>query len=155
SVTGSVTGTVSNVKYSGSSTVPTNAGTYAITADFTPTDATNYNSLTGASAGSFIIQKATPTLSVTNSPDTYDGSAQAASVSGSVPGTVSNVKYNGSVTVPTNAGTYAITADFTPNDTVNYNSLSGAAAGDFVIQKASLTGTPNAVSKTYDGTTLN
>src|SRR5206468_3975504 len=129
SVSGSVSGTASNVKYNGSSTVPTNMGTYTVTADFTPTDSTDYNSLTDAAAGNFVIQKATPTISVTNSPVTYDGSPQAATVSGSVSGTFSDVKYNGSSTVPTNAGTYAITADFTPSDTTNYDSLSDAAAG--------------------------
>jgi hypothetical protein len=30
------------------------------------------------------------------------------------------VKYNGSATVPTNAATYAVTADFVPTDTTNY-----------------------------------
>ena len=77
-----------------------------------------------------------PTLSVNNSPVTYNGNPQAATVSGSVAGTVSNVKYNGSSSVPTNAATYAVTADFAPTDTKNYNSLTGASAGNFVIQKA-------------------
>lgn len=58
---------------------------------------------------------------------------QAATVVGSVPGVVSNVKYNGSATAPTDAGTYAVTADFIPTDTDNYNSLTGASAGNFVI----------------------
>ncbi len=133
-VSGSVAGVASSVKYNGSSTVPTNADTYAITADFAPTDTTNYNSLTGASAGSFIINKVTPTLSVTNSPVIYNGSPQAAVVSsGSVAGAVSNVLYDGSSTVPVGPGTFAITADFTPTDTTNYNSLTGASAGNFTI----------------------
>ena len=81
---------------------------------------------------------------MTNSPVTYTGSAQAAAVSGSVSGTVSNVKYNGSSTVPTNAGTYAITADFASGD-ANYGNLTGASAGNFVIQRASqtITGLPS------------
>ena len=57
-VFGSVAGTVSNVLYNGSATAPTNVGTYAVTADFAPTDATNFNSLAGASAGNFTIQPA-------------------------------------------------------------------------------------------------
>jgi len=56
---------------------------------------------------------------------------------------VSDVKYNGSATVPTNAGTYVVTADFTPIDTVTYNSLSNAAAGSITINKAALTVTAN------------
>ncbi len=129
-------GSVSNIKYDGSSTAPTNAGTYAVTANFTPTDTTNYNSLTGVSAGNFVIQKANPsvTLSVTNSPVAYDGTPKTATVSSSgTPGSVSNIRYDGSSTEPTDVGTYAITADFTPTDTTNYNDLTNVSAGDFVI----------------------
>jgi hypothetical protein len=53
-----VSGRVSNVLYSGSSTVPSAPGTYAITANFTPSDTTDYNSLTNASAGNFVINQA-------------------------------------------------------------------------------------------------
>ncbi|MCG3147259.1 MAG: hypothetical protein PCFJNLEI_00698 [Verrucomicrobiae bacterium] len=148
-VNGSVPGTVSNVKYDGSATVPTAAGTYAVTADFVPTDNISYTSLTAASAGNFVIQKATPTLSVANSPVTFTGSAQTATVNGSVAGTVSNVKYNGSATAPTAAGTYAVTADFVPTDSANYNSLTGAAAGNFAINLTSLVITALPQSKTY------
>jgi Bacterial Ig-like domain (group 3)/Bacterial Ig-like domain (group 2)/MBG domain len=81
--------------------------------------------------------KSNPTLTVTNSPVTYTGSAQAAQVSASVAGTVSNVRYSGSSTVPSAAGTYAITANFTPTDTTDYNSLTNASAGNFVIQNSS------------------
>lgn len=86
-----------------------------------------------------VASKATPTLSVTNSPVTYDGSAKTASVSGSVAGVVSNRKYNGLATVPINAGTYAITADFIPTDTADFNSLTAASSGNFVINKANQT----------------
>jgi hypothetical protein len=135
-VVGSVPGTVSNVRYSGSTTAPTNAGTYVVTANFVPTDTTNYTSLVNGSAGNFVITKATPTLAVTNSPVTYDGTPKTAVVVGSVPGTVSNIRYNGSATAPTNVGTYAVTADFAPSNTTNYNSLVGASAGNFVIESA-------------------
>jgi hypothetical protein len=149
-VTASVAGSaVSDIKYNGSSTVPTNAGTYAITADFTPSDTSNYSTLNDASAGNFIINKATPTLSVTNSPVTYNGLAQAATVSGSVTGSVTNIKYDGSSTTPTNAKTYAVTADFAPTDATNYNSLTGTTAGNFNISKRAVTVTANAKSKTY------
>jgi hypothetical protein len=154
-VNGSVAGSVSNVKYDGSSTAPTAPGTYAVTADFVPTDSTNYSSLTDASAGNFVINKATPTLSISNSPQTYSGSQIAATVTGSVAGTISNVKYGGSATVPTNAGTYAITANLVPTDGTNYNSLTDASAGNFVINKAAssvtVTGTAP-FSYVYDGT---
>ncbi len=102
--------------------------------------------------GDSAIIKTNPTLSISNSPVTFTGSAQSASVNGSVAGVVSDIKYDGSSTVPTNAGTYAVTADFIPTDTVNYNNLSDASAGNFVINKANSTTTitcPESV--TYNG----
>jgi len=133
--------------------VPTAAGSYTVTADFVPNDGVNFNTLTAAAAGNFVIQKATPTVAVANSPVTYTGSSQPATVNGSVAGTASNVKYNGSATVPTAAGTYAVTADFTPTDSVDYNGLTTATAGSFVIQKAALTVAATGPAKTY-GTAL-
>ncbi len=95
---------------------------------------------------SFIAQT-TPTLAVTNSPVTYNGSAQAAAVSGSVAGTVSNVLYSGSATIPTAAGTYTVTANFAPTDNVHYSSLTNAPAGNFTISQASLAITANNITK--------
>ena len=149
-IIGSVPGAVSNVKYNGSATIPTAAGTYTITADFAPTDTTNFTSLTAVSAGNFIIQPATPTLAVTNSPVTYNGSPQPAIVTGSIPGAVSNVLYNSAATIPTAAGTYAVTADFAPTDTTNFTSLTAVSAGNLTVQPLALIlggGRP------YDGTT--
>ena len=82
-VTGSVSGTVSSVKYNGSATVPTAAGTYTITANFAPTDSTDYTSLTAASAGTFVINTTAPTLttsaatSVATSTATLNGTITA------------------------------------------------------------------------------
>ena len=89
-----------------------------------------------------ITYERVPTVSVKNSPVTYSGTAQAAVVEGSIAGTISDIKYNGSSTVPTNAGTYAVTADFDPTDP-SYNNLNDEPAGNFVIAKAPLTVTAN------------
>jgi hypothetical protein len=132
-VEGSVPGIVSNVKYNGSATEPTDADIYAIMADFIPTDTSNYETLTDVTAGDFVIEKATPTLFVTNSPVNFDGLPHASIVESSVPGSVSNVKYDGYATEPVFPGTYAITTDFTPTDTDNYEILTDASAGDFEI----------------------
>ena len=154
-IQGSVAGTVSNVRYGGSATVPSQAGTYVVTADFSPTDTATYNSVTGAAAGNFVIQKATPTLSITNSPAIYSGNAQpatlaAAGVGGAaLTGSFTNLKYNGSATTPTNTGQYAVTANYVPQDVANYNSLTAASAGTFTINKAAASVTPAAASKTY------
>ena len=99
-----------------------------------------------------VSYKLTPTLSVTNSPVTYNGSPQSATVTASVAGTISDIKYNGSSTVPTNAGTYAVTADFAPTATADYLSLNDASAGNFIINTKPLTITAADQSKTYGDT---
>src|SRR6185503_7857546 len=57
----SVPGAVANILTGGTAT-KTAAGTYAVTADFVPTDTTNYTTLTSLAAGNFVIAKATPTI---------------------------------------------------------------------------------------------
>src|SRR6202030_3995919 len=135
--TSSVAGALANVRTGGAAT-QTTAGTYAVTADFVPTDTTNYTTLTSLAAGTFVITKATPTatLTVSNSPQPYTGVAQAATVTitSSVTGAVANVQTGGAATQK-NAGTYAVTADFVPTDTTNYTTLTSLAAGSFVIHK--------------------
>src|SRR5204863_6981766 len=118
--TSSVPGAVANVLTGGAAT-QTIVGTYAVTADFVPTDTTNYNALSGLSAGNFVIGKATPTatLGVTNSPQIYTGSGQAATVGKigrALRGEGANVLTGGAAT-QTNVGTYAVTADFVPTGT--------------------------------------
>jgi hypothetical protein len=139
-VTGSIAGTVSNIKYNASATVPANAGTYAITADFAPTDSANYNILTAAAAGNLIIDKATPTASITNTPVTFTGSAQTAAVA-CLGGGSATLASGGT---GTNAGSYAATVDCAAS--ANYNAATGLTAGNFVIDKAtptaSITNTP-------------
>src|SRR4029453_14345120 len=103
-VSGSVAGTFS-FTYNGSASEPVNAGTYAVVASFTSTDG-NYDNATGA--GTITITKATPVVTVSGGPYTYDGqshpaTAAAAGVSGSVAGTFS-FTYNGVGPEPVTAG---------------------------------------------------
>jgi hypothetical protein len=88
-------------------------------------------------AASYLTTAATPTLTVTNSPQTYTGSPITATVSSNSGGTVSDIKYGGSSTAPTNAGTYAITADVTANG--SYSAADDASAGTFTISPAAAT----------------
>jgi autotransporter-associated beta strand protein len=106
--------------------------------------------------GTLTVIKATPTatLAVNNSPVTYNGSAQAATVgitASSVTGTVQSILTGGAAS-QTNAGTYAVTADFVPDDTTNYNTLSTQPAGNFVIDKADATVVVTPYTVDYDGT---
>src|SRR5258706_13602465 len=85
----------------------------------------------------------TATLAVNNSPQTYTGSGLVATVAvsaNSVPGAAANILTGGAAT-QTAAGTYAVTANFVPTDTTNYNTLTGLSAGDFRIAKANSTAT--------------
>jgi hypothetical protein len=139
-------GSVSNVLYSGNAAVPSAAGTYAITADCSANG--SYSALTGASAGNFVISPGTPTLSVTNSPQTYTGSSIPAVLSCSSGGSVSNVLYSGNAAVPSAAGTYAITADCSANG--NYSAVTAASAGSFQIVQATQTLTLSPPSATVN-----
>src|SRR5207302_5819059 len=84
SVTCSGGGASSNIKYDGSSTTPTNVGTYAVTADCAA--ATNYNSATGVSAGNFVINKADQTISVTTPAPSSAAVNSSFSVAATAPG---------------------------------------------------------------------
>ena len=129
--------TVNNVKYSSSSTIPTTAGSYIITADLVPDDQTNFNNVNGVTcSGGFTIiaPKITPTCSVNNTSISYTGS-QVPVVISSVPTTTNptDVRYNGSPTVPTAVGSYTITAVLNPTDT-SYNSpYTATCSGGFEI----------------------
>ncbi|MEI7900197.1 MAG: tandem-95 repeat protein, partial [bacterium] len=97
--------------------------------------ATSVNVTTTASGNT--VNKATPTatLTVNNSPATYDGSPKSATAgiaASSVPGAVQNILTGGAAT-QTAAATYAVTADFVPADTTNYNTLAALSAGNFII----------------------
>lgn len=71
------------------------------------------------------------------------------------------VKYNGTTTVPVNAGTYIVTVDVSapvapeggyPVDTY-YGPATGISVGEITIAKAPFTVSVNASDKVYDGTT--
>src|SRR6185369_2005810 len=146
-VTCSGAGVVSNIRYNGSGTTPTNAATYAIVVDCAANG--GFSATTNVAAGNFVINKATPTLSVTNSPVVYDGSPKSANVNGSVPGTASSILTGGAAS-QTAVGIYAVTANFAPTDSVNYNSLTAASAGNFQISAATQTATVTNSPVTYN-----
>lgn len=76
-VTSSVPGTVSNVRAAGQPT-QTGAGTYAVLADFVPTNSANYNSLPDLSLGNIVIQPAPLTVTgVTANDKVYNGQVGA------------------------------------------------------------------------------
>ncbi len=116
---------------------PTNAGYYTFIEYFTSQDP---NYADGTFSWYLQIDPASPTVTVSGGPFTYNGSARPAIVSATgidgvtpVAGSATYVTYNGSTTVPSAAGTYAVFAEFTGSDPNYYSST---AAGTLVINKA-------------------
>ena len=125
--------------YYGSAAAPTDVGSYAVVA--TVSDP-NYQ---GSSAGTLVIQKATATVALGTLAWTYDGTPKAASATTTPGGLAVGLTYDGSATVPTHAGSYAVVAAISDP---NYQ---GASSGTLVIQKAAAAVELNALAQTYDG----
>ena len=137
--------------YASSTTSPTNAGTYTVSAALTDS---NYSG--SASAVSFTITKATATVTFTPSTlsQTYTGSpvSVAATITpSSIQPSELTYTYTGtggtvyaSTTPPTNVGTYSVSASLTDN---NYTGSASAVA--FIINKATVTVTANSAQRAY------
>jgi hypothetical protein len=131
----------------------TNAGTYPMTATFTPTDTTDYG--TGSQGqGSLVISPATPTVTVNCPGVTYDGSAHGCTATATGVGSDGNISGQGTFSwspaaTETNAGSYTLTATFA----VSGNYVTGVqGSNSLVIAKASVAPSVTAASKVYDGT---
>lgn len=93
-----------DVTYNGSSTVPANANTYNIVV--TVNDA-NYQ---GSQNSTLVIEKATASISISDTSQIYDGTPKAVTIT-TVPENLSiDVSYNGSAVVPSNVGVYNVVA---------------------------------------------
>ena len=116
--TASVPGTFS---YSSPAGTILTAGSHGITATFTPSDATDYKTVTDTI--SLTVNQATPTITwATPAAITYGtalGTTQL-DATASVPGTFS---YSSPVGTILTAGSHGITATFTPNDTTDYKTV--------------------------------
>jgi hypothetical protein len=129
------------LKYNGSLLPPSKAGAYNVLAVLTSADAQHTNAV---GKGSLTITQVSPVVSV-GGVFVYNGHGQPATCSATgiggaaVSGTCS-FSYNGSSTVPTNAGVYSVTGSFTSSDP-NYSTASGS--GNYTINPAPLTITAN------------
>jgi hypothetical protein len=133
----------------GGQALQTNANTYAVTASFVPSD-TNYTTLTGLSAGNFIINKAAPVISWSNPADIAYGTAlggtQLNATAGGVAGAFVYTPASGTVLGAGNAQVLGV--QFTPTDTNNYSTPAPQTAS-INVNPASLTITANSTGKTY------
>src|SRR5204862_4850756 len=106
-----------------------------------------YNSLVAAAAGNFTINKATPTASITNTPVTYNGAPQTATVA-CLGGGAATLASGGT---GTNAGNYPATVNCAASS--NYNAATGLTPTNdpFVIQQATPTASITNTPVTYNG----
>ncbi len=129
------------ITYGGSPTPPTNAGSYAVLASV------NNDNYQGSVSGTLVISKAAATITLGGLLQPYDASPKSATATTSPAGLSGvTIKYDGSTTAPTNAGSYSVVATL---DNTNYD---GTASGTMVISKASASITLDGLARTYDGT---
>ncbi|NBR47072.1 MAG: hypothetical protein EBT68_08210, partial [Verrucomicrobia bacterium] len=134
------------VKYNGSTNVPVNAGTYAVTAEVVDTNA-YYNAPT---SGSLVVAKATPTITAapTASGITYGQTLADSILSGGAGSVAGSFAFTSPTTAP-NAGTANQGITFTPADAANYNSATGLVS--LTVAQASQTITFGALAAVNAG----
>jgi hypothetical protein len=85
------------------------------------------NNYQGSVTNTLSVAKATATVTLGNTSQTYDGSPRSISATTTPPGLSTSITYDGSATAPVNAGTYAVEAHVTDS---NYQ---GSATGTLSI----------------------
>ncbi|WKZ60950.1 MAG: MBG domain-containing protein [Cyclobacteriaceae bacterium] len=124
-----------------------NAGVQVLSVDFVPTNAANYNAVSGTTVN-LTVNKATPTVTwATPAAITYGTalSATQLNATSSVAGTFTYTPAAGAVL---NAGVQVLSVDFVPTDAANYNSVAGTTV-NLTVNKATPTvtwATPAAIT---------
>jgi hypothetical protein len=135
------------ITYNGSTSSPINAGTYTVVATYNGSDI--YEPATETKT--FVIHKATPTVTVTGGTFTYDAVPHPASATVTGGGGTSLgapiLTYNGAPEVPVNGGTYNVVGTY-PGD-ANHHAASGTAT--ITINKTWPVVTVTGGTYTYDG----
>jgi hypothetical protein len=133
---------------------PTLAGAYVVTLAVT-----DHDNQVGSTTAGFTVTKSVPTVSVTASNGTYNGSPDTGSPVTTVNGTVTTtgVTYTytvlGSTTVipaPTQVGSYTVTANYAGSAQF----IPGSASANFTINPASTSVTGSTTSGSFGSTTL-
>jgi len=122
------------------------AGDHTITSQYIPTGA--FVPSTSSNPLAFSVAKAAATVTLGSLSQSYNRTPRAATATTSPVALTVDITYNGSATIPTNAGSYAVVG--TIND-INY---AGSASGTLVISQQTLTVSgATASNRVYDGTT--
>src|SRR5436190_1885611 len=131
-----------SVTYDGSTTAPTNAGSYAVVASLN-----NANYTASDATGTLTINKAAATITLSNLTQTYDGTPKPVTATTSPAGLSEvSISYNGSATPPTDIASYAVVAWLN-----NANYTASNATGTMTINQAPATITLSNLTQGYDG----
>ncbi|MBL9186612.1 MAG: immunoglobulin domain-containing protein [Opitutaceae bacterium] len=115
-----------NLTYDGSTTAPTNAGSYAVAASIA--DA-NYR---GSTVGTLVVAPAVATIALSGLTQAYDGLPKPVTTSTTPAGLAVSITYDGKAAPPTNPGSYPIVAT-----TIDPN-YTGNASGALVVTVTAL-----------------
>jgi hypothetical protein len=139
------------VTYDGSATIPTAAGSYSVSASFVGSGSSSQNT---SVAGVFVINQATPTLTVLCQALSFTGSPQGcttptvAGIGTTVPSGAVSITYGGNSTPPIIGGTYVVLASFTSSDP---NYASTTVTSSLTINEPLVTITANSQTMIYGG----
>ena len=129
------------VTYNGSGDAPTNAGSYTVVG--TISDPNYY----GGATNTLVIAPAAATVTLGNLSQIYDGTAKPVSVTTTPVNLAVSVTYNGSASVPINAGSYNVIAVVTD---ANYRGTN-TATGQITPKALSVT-VPSIATRGFNGT---
>jgi hypothetical protein len=127
------------VLYKGSAKLPVNAGRYEVVATIQDE---NYE---GSLSDSLEITKATASVTLSDMEQTYDGTGKSVEVQTEPSGLSVSVMYDGSETLPVDAGEYKVSAS------VDDNNWQGTTTGVIKIQKQTATIEISDLEHEYDG----
>jgi|GEM_PF-852855 len=127
------------VSYAGSPVPPVNAGSYPVVVTV------NDPNYTGGATGTLVVSPAAPGITLGGLAQVYDGTPRVVNVTTIPAGLTFSLTYNGSVTAPTNAGSYAVVA------TIGEANYAGSATGTLVVGKGTATVTLGGLSQPYTG----
>ncbi|MEI6209644.1 MAG: hypothetical protein WCP20_22910, partial [Desulfuromonadales bacterium] len=124
-LTGGVGSVAGSFAFTTPTTIPTAVGNYSASVTFTPTDATNYNTVSGTVT--VAVAKATPTITTlpTASGITFGQALSASTLTGGVGSVAGSFAFTTPATVPPAVGNYSASVTFTPTDAINYKTVSG------------------------------
>jgi uncharacterized repeat protein (TIGR03806 family) len=128
------------VTYNGSAQLPIGAGSYAV--DVSVSDP-NY---TGSNSATLLINPAAASVSFSNLTQVFDGTPKSATITTTPAGLAVTTTYNGSATLPVDAGAYTV-------DTVIVNpNFVGGGSASLTIDPATATVSLGNLAQVYDGT---